>query len=140
MNLEELIAQLNANIFLKEFSFSKNNFTPKGSSELELADHVIWLDDLMIVYQFKERTGGKSSVNSEKKWFEKKILQNAKNQIRDTLIYFKKYEDEIIIPNQRGHIFNMKFNQIKSFIKIIIHLSNKQLPEYYKNKKYYISS
>lgn len=140
MNLEELIAQLNANIFLKEFSFSKNNFTPKGSSELELADHVIWLDDLMIVYQIKERTGGKSSVNSEKIWFEKKILQKAKNQIRDTLLYFKKYEDEIIIPNQRGHIFNMKFNQIKSFIKIIIHLSNKQLPEYYKNKKYYISS
>ncbi|MEH2457227.1 hypothetical protein [Nostoc sp.] len=140
MNLEELIAELNANIFLKEFSFSKNNFTPKGSSELELADHVIWLDDLMIVYQVKERTGEKSSVNSEKQWFEKKILQKAKNQIRDIVVYFKKYEDEIIIPNQRGHIFNMKFNQIKIFIKIIIHLSNKLLPEYYKNKKYYLSS
>lgn len=140
MNLEELIAQLNANIFLKEFSFSKNNFTPKDSSELELADHVIWLNDLMIIYQIKERTGEKNSVNSEKKWFEKKILQNAKNQIRDTIIYFKKYDNEIIIPNQRGHIFNIQFNKIKIFIKVIIHLSNKQLPEYYKNKKYYISS
>lgn len=35
LNLEENIAILNKNIFLREFSFSKNKFKPNPNKELE---------------------------------------------------------------------------------------------------------
>ena len=54
MNLEEKISSLNQNIFLKEFTYSKNKFSPTPSSEFELADNIIWLRDLLIVFQLAQ--------------------------------------------------------------------------------------
>ncbi len=51
MTLEEFLAALNANIFLREFSFAKNEFSPAPGEEVEFADHVIWIDDLLIIFR-----------------------------------------------------------------------------------------
>lgn len=45
MTLEEFLARFNENLFFREFSFSQTKFTPLPKSELELADHIVWLDD-----------------------------------------------------------------------------------------------
>jgi hypothetical protein len=45
MTLETHLARINQNIFYEEFSFSRNQFSPRQATELEFADHVIWLDD-----------------------------------------------------------------------------------------------
>jgi hypothetical protein len=39
MTLETYLAEINQNIFYKEFSFSRNQFTPQLASEVEFADH-----------------------------------------------------------------------------------------------------
>lgn len=138
--LEDYLAELNANIFLKEFSFAKNQFSPSPGEELEFADHVTWLDDLLLLYQLKERGGVKStSENSEKNWFENKVLKKATKQIRDTLDYLQKY-DNISIQNQRGYIFNVSNLTVAHLIKIIVYASSDKLPEEYWKKKHYFSS
>jgi hypothetical protein len=43
-------------LFLEDFVFSHNKFSPPASSELELADAVVLLGDVLIVYQIKERS------------------------------------------------------------------------------------
>ena len=55
MAFEDALGKLNADYFFREFTFSSNKFKPNPNEELELADNVVWLDDLMIVYQVKER-------------------------------------------------------------------------------------
>ena len=55
MTFEESIAKLNKAFLFKEFTFSSNTFKPTPQEELELADSLIWLDDLLITFQVKER-------------------------------------------------------------------------------------
>ncbi len=139
MGLEEFLNNINANRFLREFSFSKNEFNPKPGEEIEFADHIILLDDLLTIYQLKER--GESTnhtLESEKKWFENKVLKKSKKQIKDTLKYFNE-NDHIEIINQRGHKFDIKSKTINVIIKIILYAPSSKLPLECYNTKYYQS-
>ena len=44
---ENVVSQINSNIFFKEFTFSKNDFKHLDEKQkLEFADNVVWLDDI----------------------------------------------------------------------------------------------
>jgi hypothetical protein len=140
MTLEDRISQINESLFFKEFSFSKNKFSPPQSSELEFADHVIWLDDLLITFQLKERDlSGTRTEQTESNWFEKKIIGNATKQIRDTLSYLNTHE-EIKIANERGHKFNVISGNISKRIHVVSYSPHDLLPKKYRTKKFYLSS
>ena len=65
------------------------------------------LGDVLIIFQIKERN--KAEVfgeDAEQKWYVSKVVKKATKQIRDTLSYLQAY-DEIQIPNERGHTFNL---------------------------------
>ena len=73
MTFESEIALLNEHFFFKEFTYSKNTFSPHPSTEIELADSIIWLGELAIIFQLKERNvSGSTTIEKEKTWFEKK--------------------------------------------------------------------
>lgn len=139
MNFEELLSYLNENIFLKEFTFSKNIFTPANKSEHQLADNLIFLENFIFIYQLKERQSNSNVINNdeEKRWFENKILKKATRQIRDTISYFKRYSP-IRLKNHRGHEFKINLDNRKIFK--IVSYDNQNLPidcmriNYYKSK------
>jgi hypothetical protein len=54
MSFEVDISQFNEHFFFREFTFSKNTFRPSPAKEVELADNIVWLDDLVVVFQLKE--------------------------------------------------------------------------------------
>jgi|WetSurMetagenome_2_1015567.scaffolds.fasta_scaffold00544_13 hypothetical protein len=138
-NLQDYTSKLNGFFFWKEFSFHKNNFNPKPDSQLEFADHVIWLDDIIILYQIKEREFKTiSDEQSEEKWFENKVLKKAKSQIRNTLKYLNNFET-ISIENQRGHKFNVKNWKLQKIHKVILFYSDDNLPFNCKSKTHYLS-
>lgn len=87
--------------FLMEFSCTKNQFHA-GKYELELADHIVVLSDHLLVLQHKERNerDARDAV-SEAKWFAKKILKQAKKQIKDTRRYLDQHTP-ITVANQLG--------------------------------------
>lgn len=139
MPLQAVIDNINENRFLSEFSFSKNNFKPELESEIEFADHVILIDDLLIIFQLKERSQSKDYTSTtEKKWFQNKVLNISKKQIRNTLKYFENNE-KIEIINQRGHKFDIKCNHISVFVKIIIYKPSEFLPQDCYSINHYIS-
>ena len=139
MKLEDEVTQINQGFFLKEFSFSKNEFTPTQSSELQFSDHVIWIDDLLITFQIKERNDLHAhSKETEISWFKKKVVGKAIEQIRDTLDYLSKYQ-EINIRNGRGHTFNVISENIKEIHHIALYRPNELLPTEFKNKKFHYS-
>jgi len=115
MSLAKRIAAIARTIFLPEFSFAANKF-PVEQGELELADHVVWADDLLIAIQMKEREANLPEAN----WFENKILKKATKQVRDTLSFLNKY-DSILIENQRGHRFRLEPAKLKRKFMVVVY-------------------
>jgi hypothetical protein len=84
MSLEKRIASVAMTLFLPEFSFAANKFQiEKG--EYELADHVVWVDNLLLAIQVKER---KADL-PEAQWFAKKVVGVATRQVRDTVRFLR---------------------------------------------------
>ncbi len=133
---EKNVSFINSNLFFKEFSFSRNNFTSKDGKQLQLADNVIWLDNIFFIYQIKERN--LLATGSEEKWFKNKILKKAKNQIKGTLKYFDENK-KIIIENERGHKLNVSEAEVSVVKKIIIYNSTSSLNEQLRFLKFYRS-
>ncbi|MDJ0845299.1 hypothetical protein [Crocosphaera sp.] len=139
MSFQEDISNLNEFYFFREFTFSTNKFYTSPDKEVELADNILWLDDLFIIYQLKERESTNTiTAQSEEKWFKKKILGKAKKQICDTLEYLQNYSN-IEIQNHRRHKFNITVPSLDSVHKLILYKPHESLPESCKKRKYYRS-
>ena len=139
MSLEEDINNLNEHFFFKEFTYSKNTFKRSDGQEVEVADSIVYLDDLSFVYQLKERDEQPdTSPEKENKWYEKKVLKLATKQIRDTLSYINDYPD-VTLSNNRGHSIDVSSSSLASLHKIIIHKSSKTLPQQCASTKYHRS-
>ena len=140
MNLEEQMSKLNEFYFFKEFTYSSTLFKRKDGQEIEVADKVLIIDDLYIVYQLKERFEPESTTaDKEIKWFEKKIIKNACKQIKDSLKYISDY-DEVRLENNRGHKINIATNQVKNIHKVVMYKPSKLLSIEKLQKKYHKSS
>ena len=115
---EKEITQINQNVFFKEFTFDKNDFIIDGHNKVELADNVLWLDDLMIVIQIKEKDlKGNSSVDD---WLKNKVFKKAKDQVKNTLKYL--YEHKTIsIANGHNENHILDIRKIVSIHSVIIY-------------------
>lgn len=135
---ESQLSIINQNVFFKEFTFSNNDFKNlKNSSEQELADNVVWLDEYCFIFQIKEMS--KESSNY-KNWFKNKVMNKAVKQIKATLNYFDR-EDSIIIENEKGHKMDVKdAGKSLDIKKIIIYSTNDDFPEELRFQKFYESS
>lgn len=139
MSFQENIAKLNEFYFFREFTFSRNEFRPTPTEEYELADNVIWLDNLINIYQIKERQApSNTSSEKEQRWFEKKVLGEATKQIRDTLNYLQNYKN-IQLPNHRGDFFNVTVPSLESVHKLVLYKAHEALPESCRKQKHYKS-
>lgn len=137
MNLEDFIANSNEMFFFKEFTFSVLEVdTDKG--EIEIADNMVYLDGLTFVYQLKERQPQKTTEEEEEKWFNTKILKEAKNQIKKTIQYIKNHPN-IELENHRGHHISFSEKNINPLLKIIVYKPHGQLPNHCLQTKFYES-
>jgi hypothetical protein len=140
MGFEEDIAGLNQLFFFREFTFSKNTFRPKPQAEVEFADNVIWLDDLIILYQLKERNAPASTTpEKEKRWFDNDVLGKATRQIRNTLKYLDECK-QIQLQNGRGHTFDLATASLRTKDKVIIYFPHDLLPTDRRRIKHYQST
>lgn len=137
---EILISEINSNIFFEEFTFSKNEFHPNKTDQIELADNIVCIDNLLFIYQIKDRNLSlNQSSDAEASWFKNKVLNKAKNQIKNTISYFE-HHDKIFIENNKGHKINISEVDLKNSHKIIIYLPSRNLPSEYQNMKFYKSN
>jgi hypothetical protein len=101
--LEQFVASLNASVFLAEFAFSGSELSIPGLGTIEIADHLVLLDDLGILFQLKERDSSASTeLNNVAKWFANKIRKKAVLQMRSTREHLRTYAGSTL-RNQRGH-------------------------------------
>jgi len=136
---ESILTQINESIFFKEFTFNQTHF-PTEDGDVELADNFILLDDIVFVTQTKERSKERPDTPTNvDRWFKDRVLNKAKKQIKESLMYLEKYP-EVSIKNSRGHIImipKIDRSQIKS---IIIYLPNSEnLALKHRRQKFYQS-
>ena len=87
-NSEKLLSAFSQMYFYKELVQDNLLFTPENNSQLELADLLLNLDDVIVAIQLKERNDSNktNSVETEMSWLERQI-KKAKKQIKDTMNY-----------------------------------------------------
>jgi len=133
---EKAITLINQNLFFKEFTFDKNNFVTNNGTEVELADNLLWLDDLLIIIQIKEKDKvGNIPIG---KWFENKVLKKAKNQIKNTHNLLET-QRSITISNGHDQHFEIAFSSIKQIHSVIIYHVAEMPPENVYAQKFYRS-
>ena len=139
MAFESEIASLNEHFFFEEFTYSTNTFRPNPSTELELADSIIWIDDMLVLFQLKEREKiSRTSPEREARWFERKVIGVGTKQIRDSMKYMDVHRS-ILLRNHRGHRFELRRDAIAGLHKVICYHGNSRLPEACRGKKFHIS-
>lgn len=124
---ERLLTNINNSIFFKEFTYSQNQIYQEGGDTKELADNIVWLDDLLLVYQVKGREV-QHILNSqgEEKWFERTVEVKAKKQIRDTLNFLETWQ-RLPVTNERGQTADIAKAKGQLLIKIVIFEPNSTL-------------
>lgn len=125
---ETLFSRTTGGHFLREFSFSSTKFTPPArKSEVELADFVIQVDDLFMVFQVKEREEPTTDPNMERAWFDDKVIKKATKQIRDTIGYLQMCPPAI--ANDRGRNIALP-NDLDpaSVLKVVVFKASEHLP------------
>jgi len=133
---EKFITSINTNVFFKEFTFDKNDFYPSDGKK-ELADNILWLDELLFVIQIKERDSSKSKSSTDA-WFKNKVLNKAKKQIKNTLEYLLQY-DSIPIANRRNQSIDISKVNILGINKVIVYKPDECLGQENRNIKFYES-
>ena len=83
-------------------------FVPEGGTEIELADLIINLEDVILAIQLKERNekDRTQDKNVEEKWLKKKC-KKAKEQIKDTILFIN--NEKVSFANARGKETKKRF-------------------------------
>lgn len=100
-NSEKLLSSFSENYFYKELVYADIKFIPIGGTEIELADLIINLEDIILAIQLKERNekDRTQDKNIEEKWLKKKC-KKAKEQLKDTISYIT--SEKVSFINARG--------------------------------------
>lgn len=125
-NSEKLLSSFSENYFYKELVYSQLKFVPDGGTEIELADLIINLEDVILAIQLKGRNeeDRTQDKNIEEKWFKKKC-KKAKEQIKDTISYIK--TEKVSFVNARGKI--TMINSDAEIVPLVV-FENKSICKY----------
>lgn len=135
LTTDNIVSEINLNVFFKEFTFNKNDFV-ESNNKIEFADNIVWLDRYFFIYQVKTRESEGNRDDSA--WFENKVLKKAVKQIKSTIKYLCEYPS-IRIKNERGHTIDISEARDINPRKIIIYTPLKELPQEKRFLKFYVS-
>jgi hypothetical protein len=108
MSLDDTIARINSQIFIREFTYKSTLFTGTDRQERELCDGAVWVGDLLILLQNKERNDAHvtGEPDAEAKWFNKKVSKLAVDQLHDSVQHLEK-EQSLPLANLRGQTIDL---------------------------------
>ncbi len=137
-SFEAVFAGATAGFFLREFCFSSTEFVPPNKSEVELADFVIQLDDLLMVFQVKARESTTADPERERSWFRDKVLKTATRQVRETVMYLLQCPPEI--ANDRGQRIALHSPvDSETILKIVVFSGSVNLPSDCVRHRFHVS-
>ena len=116
-NSEKLTNLISQKYFLKQYIYS-DLYVKEGREEKEFCDCLLEFDNIYVCIQIKERND--AADGSAYKWFRKKVLKTAKDQIKDTFSFFENSENVIFSKTS-----DFDINRNKTIIPVIVFLNSK---------------
>lgn len=125
-NSEKLLSSFSEDFFYKEIVYTDLKFVPEGVTEIELADLIINLENVILAIQLKERNerDRTQDKNIEEKWLKKKC-KKAKEQIKDTILFIN--SEKVSFVNARGK--ETKINPNAEIVPLVV-FENVSISEY----------
>ena len=116
-NSEKLLSSFSEDFVYKELVYADLKFVPEGGTEIELADLIINLEDVILAIQLKERNerDRTQDKNVEEKWLKKKC-KKAKEQIKDTILFIN--NEKVSFVNARGK--ETKINPNAEIVPLVV--------------------
>jgi len=90
-------------------------------------------------FQFQKRVEGTRDPDTEGRWFERKVIRKATDQIKDSLRYLTEH-GEIMLTNGRGRQITVRGSDFGDLKKVIVYLADTHLPQDCRNRLYHVSS
>lgn len=119
--LQDFIAQQNANVFLRAFSFSTIQLPVSSTEDLELADRVIMLDNIGFIFELTEREQKVASKAGDlEKWVTNQVVKKGVKQIQNTRDLLKSYM-ELSLVNHFGHRVLISPRDADALVSVIIY-------------------
>ena len=134
-NSEKLLSSFSENYFYKELVYADLKFTPTGGTEIELADLIINLEDIILAIQLKERNekDRTQDKNIEEKFVLNKPQKNenlvqqylyekyGENAIYEDRLYYELFRQYVLVLYEHKEI-ESEINGCYEIIKFLAHL------------------
>ena len=134
-NSEKLLSSFSENYFYKELVYADLKFTPIGGTEIELADLIINLEDIILAIQLKERNekDRTQDKNIEEKFVLSKPQKNenlvqqylyekyGENAIYEDRLYYELFRQYVLVLYEHKEI-ESEINGCYEVIKFLAHL------------------
>lgn len=134
-NSEKLLSSFSENYFYKELVYADLKFTPTGGTEIELADLIINLEDIILAIQLKERNekDRTQDKNIEEKFVLNKPQKNenlvqqylyekyGENAIYEDRLYYELFRQYVLVLYEHKEI-ESEINGCYEVIKFLAHL------------------
>ena len=134
-NSEKLLSSFSENYFYKELVYADLKFTPTGGTEIELADLIINLEDIILAIQLKERNekDRTQEKNIEEKFVFNKPQKNenlvqqylyekyGENAIYEDRLYYELFRQYVLVLYEHKEI-ESEINGGYEVIKFLAHL------------------
>lgn len=134
-NSEKLLSSFSENYFYKELVYADLKFTPIGGTEIELADLIINLEDIILAIQLKERNekDRTQDKNIEEKFVLNKPQKNenlvqqylyekyGENAIYEDRLYYELFRQYVLVLYEHKEI-ESEINGCYEVIKFLAHL------------------
>jgi len=137
---EKSVAYVNKNHFLQEFTYSMPLFLAQDRCEHEFADSVMWIDNLLVLIQIKERNLSAviGDPANERSWYLRNVLKKRVTQLARTHDYLKSGQP-LELRNDRGVKVRLDQGQAKDIYNLVVYAPSPLLSPQFINKKSYVS-
>jgi hypothetical protein len=119
--LHDFAAQQHANVFTRAFSFAASQLPFGSEKDVELADRVLLMDNVGIIFYLREREQKVASKTGDlEKWVSSNVVRKGAKQIQNTRELLDTYMS-VSVVNHFGHRLTVSPGDPDSFVSMIIY-------------------
>lgn len=119
--LHDFIAQQHSNIFARSFSFGTNQLPPTAEKESQLADRVLLVDDVGLIFQLREREHKVAPKSGDlEKWVTGQVVRKGVRRVQATRELLASYSS-LSVVNHFGHRLTVTPRKPDGLVGIVIY-------------------
>ena len=119
--LHDFVAQQHANVFMRAYSFAATQLPTSAENDVELADHVLLVDNIGFIFQLREREQKVASKAGDlEKWVTAQVVRKGAKRIQNTRDLLGSYMG-LSMVNHFGHRIAVSPKDPDALVSMIVY-------------------